>query len=1090
MTKIFRLHKDGTTANTGWFDSSKITTKQISSIISDGKKVATSIPSPFAQIDLVKSAFQWVSQNGIDGQTPHHKLVSDALDVGQLFFLSHLYKGLKIVEWGPKKGFKKLKESTDPKHNALGETLDIYFEQDKSVYNFDLIDKLYFVYYDGYLVGGTSPSTLFFASPDAEKLVSNSNISIVRGTDTLLDDVYASLVEREHDYIKYIYALSESKAFRDNLRKTGKDEFYNYLLACKSNLPAELRSEVDSYDADSINKFQQCPVTSSGSDFVSVIGIPLGLKDENIGSIKDESDFVITSAISDKKPLILPCDSFSPSWVFTTKDIKWNRDLMLNNVPKENKTTPSESRIPVQGDQYFWLSQDNFLTDTIVKLPYLIDKESFELCGSTQYLLPLKELFFEYFDAREIHKIVTVKEQASGGVEVKLEIPVKGGKVPFKKVYSTNNIINYEFYFSILPFIKVEQWKQKYTIGCIDVEYSERHRKNISFQFFKQGKRIQPSNKVNRIDGNETELTTYLSVPEYFDCIEISIDNKRSFVIPKMKVYQAKNFAFEYAIDFGTTNTHIEFKNQDSIINELSISKQEPIWKSLLDKNEPSNSRFIKEERHFETELFPNEINSSKIGFPTRTVLSENAKIDYNHHNELFKHVNNYFHFNDVNPNDNFSLQLNLKWRDYTDEIQRKRLELYIEFLINLTLLHSLLNNAQVDKTKIKWFYPVSMTSFQRGILKELWEEKFILIFGQFNNSNTIGNMPESIAPYYYYKYKQGVLGNSISIDIGGGTADIALFDENKPISISSFRFGANSIFGDSYGNTHEHNGYVNKFKDQAITYLQNSDISEKATILNTILSKYNSSADFSSYLFALKTKTKSDFDYAKLIMTDSNIKLGVLIYFTGISYYVAQHIKSTQDSFPENILFSGTGSKSLLLIDKSDGYKNITELIKYIGDQVGCTIPNKPFDTKLSDVSKEITAKGGLLNNEEHDVEYKYWIGTKENKLQGLHDSMRFNDISDTIKKEIIESNLHMFSIMDSFFDTYNISDMFGIKIEAYDEFKEKRELKLIEFLNEGIKLKMEKSNLKSSSPVEETLFFYPIIGLINRISYDLSKL
>lgn len=1090
MNKIFRLHKDGATANTGWFDSSKITTKQISSIISDGKKIATSIPSPFAQIDLVKSAFQWVSQNGIDGQTSQHKLVSDALDVGQLFFLSHLYKGLRIVEWSPKKGFKKLKESNDPKHNGLGETLDIYFEQDKSVYNFDLIDKFYFIFYDGYLVGGTSPSTLFFASPDAEKLVSNSNISIVRGTDTLLDDEYASLVEREHDFIKYIYALSESKAFRDYLRIAGKDEFYNYLIACKSYLPTELRAEIASYNANSINKFQHCPVTSSGSDFVSVIGIPLGLKDENIGSIKDESDFVITSAISDKKPLILPCDSFSPDWVFTTKDIKWHRDLMLNNIPKENKAIPSESRLPVQGDQYFWLSQDNFLTDTIIKLPYQIDKNSFELCGGSQYLLPLKESFFEYFETSEIHNIVSVKEQVSGGVEVRLEIPVRCGHVPFKKVYSVNNIINYEFYFSILPFIKVEQWKQKYTVGMIDVEYSERNRKNISFQFFKQGKGITQSPKVNRIDGNDTDLTSYVSVPEYFDCIEISVDNNKSFVIPKMKEYHAKNYSFEYAIDFGTTNTHIEFKNQDSVISELSIGSQEPLWKSLLDKNESSNSRFIKEERHFEIELLPNEIHSSQIGFPTRTVLSENVKIDYNKHNELFKHVNNYFHFNDVNASESFSLHLNLKWSDYTNEVQRKRLELYIEFLINLTYLHSIVNNAQVIKTKIKWFFPVSMSSFQRGILKELWEEKYDLIYGQFDDTGGISNMPESIAPYYYYKYKQGVLGNSISIDIGGGTADIALFDENKPISIGSFRFGANSIFGDSYGNTHEHNGYVNKFKKQAVTYLRNSEIPVKATILDTILGKYNSSEDFSSYLFALKTKTKGDFDYAKLILTEPNIKLGVLIYFSGISYYISKHIKSTQNSLPENILFSGTGSKSLLLIDKSEGFKNITELIKYFGDKVGCIIPNKPFETKLSDVSKEITAKGGLLNTDKHDVEYKYWLGSSENKLFGLHDSLRFQDISESIKEEILDSTKDLFRIMDSFFESHNIFDLFGIKVEAYDEFKSKRELKLIEFLNEGIKIKMDKSNLKPSSPVEETLFFYPLIGLINRISYDLSKL
>ena len=39
------------------------------------KHEITSIPSPFARIDLVKSAFKYVAENGLDGGTIFHKMV-------------------------------------------------------------------------------------------------------------------------------------------------------------------------------------------------------------------------------------------------------------------------------------------------------------------------------------------------------------------------------------------------------------------------------------------------------------------------------------------------------------------------------------------------------------------------------------------------------------------------------------------------------------------------------------------------------------------------------------------------------------------------------------------------------------------------------------------------------------------------------------------------------------------------------------------------------------------------------------------------------------------------------------------------------
>jgi len=61
--KVFRIHKEGA-LNQDWFSSTEINSNLISSIQTDsgdGKRLPTSIPSPFARIDLVRTAFKIVA---------------------------------------------------------------------------------------------------------------------------------------------------------------------------------------------------------------------------------------------------------------------------------------------------------------------------------------------------------------------------------------------------------------------------------------------------------------------------------------------------------------------------------------------------------------------------------------------------------------------------------------------------------------------------------------------------------------------------------------------------------------------------------------------------------------------------------------------------------------------------------------------------------------------------------------------------------------------------------------------------------------------------------------------------------------------
>ena len=98
MSKIFRLYKEGASTYKGWNENPSFpynTNARETIADPDGasaRNEITSIPSPFARIDLVKTAFREVCRRAncnlqeLDGKTIFHKMVSDTFDVGEIFF--------------------------------------------------------------------------------------------------------------------------------------------------------------------------------------------------------------------------------------------------------------------------------------------------------------------------------------------------------------------------------------------------------------------------------------------------------------------------------------------------------------------------------------------------------------------------------------------------------------------------------------------------------------------------------------------------------------------------------------------------------------------------------------------------------------------------------------------------------------------------------------------------------------------------------------------------------------------------------------------------------------------------------------------
>lgn len=1106
MAKVYRLHEgqDGT----GWFTSTPVTKEQLKTIKTEGKDVATSIPSPFARVDLVKTAFRWVADNGINGSTAHHKLVSDTLDVAQLFYASQKFSSnIRIVAWNPKNRLNDLFENGNTQHSKFANTLQLFWNQDsvpesekgnKVLYNFESVKRLYFILNkeSNKIIGGTSPATLFFASPNVNEVTKNLNIRI--GHDALFDDDFASLAQRETSFIEYIFILAKQPNFAHDF-----PEVFSYMEEVKKHLSSELRQKVSNFDAEIINTLTPCVVLGNENDPCEILGIPLGVQILNGNEIEIESDFVIKSDYQKAggKPLILPAQRFSKKWTYTTNGIFWDENT---KVPLKNTDGPKDSKLPIQHDNYYWLTAGNFFEDKIIELPYPIDTTKFKTCGSKKHLLPLTSTFFEYFSADKVSEYLTIEEKSGGLIIAKLKIPVKGGEITFKKDYSAadKNIERLEIHLAIFPFFKTDNINLTYVIGLLDDRLESDRSNKLLLSCFKKGKEFSLENPITRNPGEGGELkSTYYKSTNQFDLLKFGNQVAKGFIVPLFKHCSGNN-QINFAIDFGTTNTHIEYKFGDNDSISFDNTASTPLWQSLIQRYEKGiDPEYYENEITFEQEMLPYSFSNGndQLQFPLRTALVHNRQINFNENIDIIRQVNNYLLLENRNVPNYLELNTQIKWSNYADTEDEKKVESFIEFLTILVFYKTLLLGGNPKSTTITWFYPVSMDEGELGVFFKLWNRVYKKVFNQEAKDDKLKGIPESIAPYLFYK--SSIEGLSLSIDIGGGSSDIAVFDEDedKAKLISSIKFAGNAIFGDGYPsneyqNNSDRNGFVRMFKETSFNAIKGDE--QKEGILNNILNVRKNSSDFSSYLFALEKDPSINFSYSRLLEKDKRLKLVILVFYGAIAYYSANLLKKSGIGIPKYILLSGTASKSASILDSTDNFRNLSAMFQFIFEKVYGKGSDSETSIRLSPIPKEVTCKGALKANITESIKkapMKFWIGgmlddkwgVAFDKELNVQETPKYGDVNDSSKSEIEKSIKDFYSIIDEYINTIRLESKFIIEPSAYQVFQDTRDSGIKDYLIRGIKAFYKKNDVY----IEESLFFYPLIGILNKLSYALSE-
>ena len=1088
----------------------------------------TAIPSPFAQLDLVKNAFNALSNPRLRGAAMNERLVSNALDVAQVLFDYENHKDyVRIVRWNRDEQLAQLEQS--PRHRLYGETLKLFLESDK-VYNFDDIRDWYILMCGSQVIGGTSPASLVMAAPVSAPIES---VKVEQGVTLFSTD--RPLWQRDEEFVYYLFLLFN--AYPVLRKKVGM--VYSYMT---NNIPYIERNRPELYrritqvipNPIALDEERAMVVRDTlehaydpfdGATDVSVLGARFFHKRvTDIRTSAADSDFVIqpTMPQPDGKtmPLVLRSGFNGSVDHYRYIDKEWDSatEVLAGTVPIEQRKLPDTSI------QYPFITTSDMLGENIIRLSNAIDADHFfdgnlrskDLQPTRGYLLPLKPEFFRWFRADDLkghvagRNMVDIDEGADGSVTVTLRIPVKKRFIELTRRYvhttdytwtfdesrGTGRVVDAIMSAAVFPFVRTGR-NDDYTVQLFTMIGDG----TASLRFMRDGNDASQIKISQKQRAHNVYSTEYYDINGTWDYAEATIQNDlgsfTGIVLPMWQPYAPSAKELIFAVDFGTSNTHVEWAERGQVSEPLTFThgSAQVLVASLL----RSGGLDIADQLQ-RIEFLPRDIDDV-YGFPLRSALASNSGSDGG--KRLFLDVNIPFLY-ERKFFDGYEVTTGLKWMGDSS--------LAKEFLRELTLLikaKALLENVDLQHVSVVYFYPVSMGGSDRNKLETTWEELFRTYIG--GDPNHLQSYPESVAPAFYYQ-SANVTGSSyVSIDIGGGTSDTVIYQPSEdrmhtePVAISSFRFAGNAIFGDAFAERDADSNpllqHYTRYFGQLINNDRTTGIAYLTSIMNDIM-RGKRSEDINAFLFSienveelrdLREIDRNLYSYNQLLRNDGQRKLVFMYFYSAIIYYIARAMHARNMVMPKQIYFSGTGSKILNIVG---GRNQVTELTQTIIERVFGQKYTERFEIKIeTECPKQITCRGGIklenkrLNGEADSAQYsprrvnemKYCYSMLDDPEQQL----TFADMNDPARREQLVEQVRIFN--QFFIDLCDkmTKDEFGIDNAVLDLFVRVLGEDVPNYLVAGINAFLQ-GRYQPGDVVEDVPFFYPIIGIIR---YNLLK-
>ncbi|MFZ4590662.1 MAG: hypothetical protein ACOYN6_06670 [Ignavibacteria bacterium] len=914
-----------------------------------------SIPSPYARMILFRNAFE----DEFFPKMEKLKILEDILDAMEFIFLYQItsyedklkFIRINLAEFATESSL----NTTHKKYLKTLYDLSEYYEieQNKDTYQYNSINVFYLKEgsdnYDN-VIAGTSPFTGFFTPEVINKDIKGffEYEKDVTGRKTRKLKPFES---RNKKFLKYLNRFYKELPYSAAPFKKELEKLYKNLTAFSIDDIEDVDTATDIKENESgeMKKIEIVP-NLSFEVFNGAVKLKSYYKMKpSIIPISDEAGAVLIEDM----PLVLTTNNVSYKY-FEDIDFPNNWDLELKNCivsDTERKVLPCTIK------KYPWLSPEiDFLEDKLVKLPYpqdsgnMYDGRSDD--NNFQYLIPLTEKFFKYFKPEEIeeyfsYRIVSCSDKNidSDVIEVMLRIPIEGDGtkncfITVKKIYSGDTIVyNMSFkqdsktrkitsigvYSALWPTImnhQTERQIDRYYIiqyehlNDIDKMWKDsrffNYRKINGNQILKEIKNTSNFRdhilKENR--NMNTRIYSVYYPPELI--LMTTEEGSKGFFLPKydnhyVDIDKSTNH-MHVGIDFGTSNTVIAYKTDEKIsLMPIVDTNFKKFYGNRLE--EEPEKEFDKVINMF---FVPMRHGNQDDGKPFSTevcYLASKEKLTTTvlHSNITFKREI---------PSDVINqIKTNLKWanNDYRSRGRNEELiELFFKQLRTIIEKQAVEKGIPVKNIHYRYSYPLAFNEDQKSNLERIFNE-----FKKFADP-----LDESLCCAKYFARNEGSgfditnVTPAITIDIGGGTADIVGYVNRISMFKSSILLGGQDIFNDIIKDNTINNPFVASLKKHL---LDNRDDSIRFVYAKEIFDKYNDSHSLFSYIVS-----KDEFNKVKLDLHNTEFykyfRLTILYFYSAILYYVALNIKkyfqeankSIDEVTEIRIGIAGNGSKLL----------------------------------------------------------------------------------------------------------------------------------------------------------------------------------
>ena len=513
----------------------------------------------------------------------------------------------------------------------------------------------------------------------------------------------------------------------------------------------------------------------------------------------------------------------------TLSDIRvWN-NYSLNSL-RQDENLEKTLKKECENEGYLYLTPETIFTEKLVVFAGDNRKLKEHSSDGNQFAYPVNSALLMFMDPKALSTNCIVSPDGDNyKAVIYLELVSETGNTmsyTLEKIYKAKDVVKNRgvpLGFSIWPDIKIENWDQYYLFYDGNAQVNILPKNVFAVKDIRNKlESLTGTDKIKFIDnmihshqvvGEEipiqqttavTELRSLKSSPEAVLCNVATQSGGKSYtehskrvdvgliLFPDPQIVAETSNQWSVGIDFGTTNSCVYFKENKENPKEL-------IFKNRI--NTPYDPGTDEEEIEEVMQAHKEFVPSREVTVPFMTILRERNFKETTVENLPFR--SNFIYYVDQVlyaiqdlPDDKRPLKFNLKWDEA--EQSRTKVQYFVSQAVLQAAVEAAANGVKRENLNFNFSYPEAYTmdhlrSFKRitrrAVNVGLADEKY-------KTQERTGFETESISSALYFAKGQEIpfTENVVTIDIGGGTSDLSIWQDTKLLWRNSFRLAGKDV--------------------------------------------------------------------------------------------------------------------------------------------------------------------------------------------------------------------------------------------------------------------------------------------------------